>query len=97
LSKPGCTQPGCDGEHTPSMHKLMGEENVGVNLVAEHGSEDEDEGEDESEDEDEGWWVGTVGVMEEPEYPSDDCCADEMAEDGWWSLGPAQPYPVGVK
>jgi hypothetical protein len=33
--------------------------------------------------------------MEEPEYPSDDCCADEAAEDGWWSLGSTQPYPVG--
>jgi hypothetical protein len=27
MSKPRCTQPGCDGEHTPSVHKLMGEEN----------------------------------------------------------------------
>jgi hypothetical protein len=95
MSKPRCTQSGCDGEHTPSMHKLMGEENVGVNLVAEHESEDEDEDEGEDEDEDERWWVGTVGVMEEPEYSSDDCCADEVAEDGWWSLGSTQPHPVG--
>jgi hypothetical protein len=35
MSKPRCTQSGCDGEHTPSMHKLMGEEHVGVNLVTE--------------------------------------------------------------
>jgi hypothetical protein len=35
MSKPRCTQSGCDGEHTPSVHKLMGEENVGMNLVAE--------------------------------------------------------------
>ncbi len=92
MSKPRCTQSGCDGEHTPSVHKLMGEENIGVNLVAEDESE---AGEDKDEDEDEGWWVGTVGVMEEPEYPSDDCCADEMAEDGWGSLGSTQPYSVG--
>ncbi len=43
------------------MHKLMVEENVGVNLVAEDESEAD---EDEDEDEDEGWWVGTVGVTE---------------------------------
>jgi hypothetical protein len=24
LSKPRCTQPGCNGEHTPGVHKLMG-------------------------------------------------------------------------
>jgi hypothetical protein len=39
------------------VHKLMGEESAGVNLVAEDESELE-------EDEDEEWWVGTVGVME---------------------------------
>ncbi len=44
------------------MHKLMGEDGAGVNLIAEDGSEDEDEARE--EDEDEGWWVGTVGVME---------------------------------
>jgi hypothetical protein len=121
MSKPRCSQSGCDGEHTPSVHKLMGEENVGVNLVAEDESEI---GED--EDEDEGWWVGTIGVTEtpsqeeealdemvesesgeevrctsvessyrleeEPKYLSDDCFADEIAEDGWWSLGSTQPY-----
>ncbi len=59
MSKPRCTLPGCDGEHTPSVHKLMGEENAGVNLVAED--------EDEDEEEDEGWWVGTVGAMEMPD------------------------------
>jgi hypothetical protein len=105
MSKPRCTQSGCDGEHTPSVHKLMGEEHVGVNLVAEDKSE---AGED--EDEDEGWWVGTVGMMEmpdqeeeilgemvesEPEHPSDECFADEVAEDGWWSPGSIQPYSVG--
>jgi hypothetical protein len=62
LSKPRCTQPGCDGEHTPGVHKLMGKDSVGVNLIAEDGSKDEDEARE--EDEDEGWWVGTVGVME---------------------------------
>jgi hypothetical protein len=66
MSKPRCTQSGCDGEHTPSVHKLMGEENTGVNLIAE-GRDGEDENEDEDEAEDEGWWVGTVGVMEMPD------------------------------
>jgi hypothetical protein len=64
MSKPRCTQPGCDGEHTLGVHKLMGEESIGVNLVAEDKSEI---GEDEDEDEDEGWCVGTVGVMETPD------------------------------
>ncbi len=60
FSKPKCMQAGCDGEHTVSVHKLLGEESVGVNLVA--------EGEYESE-EDEEWWVGTVKIedMEEGE------------------------------
>jgi hypothetical protein len=72
LSKPRCTRPGCDGEHTPGVHMLMGEDNAGVNLLA--GDEDEDEAGDESEAggeceyeweyEDGGWWVGTVGVVE---------------------------------
>jgi hypothetical protein len=43
LSKPKCTQAGCDGEHTPSVHELMGEESVGVNLVAEDEYESEEE------------------------------------------------------
>jgi hypothetical protein len=60
LSKPRCTQAGCDGEHTPGVHKLMGEESVGVNLVA----EDEYESE---EDEDEEWWVGTIRAVEAQE------------------------------
>jgi hypothetical protein len=64
LSKPRCTQPGCDGEHTPGVHKLMGEDSVRVNLIAEDGNKDEDEARE--EDEDEGWWVGTVGVTEMP-------------------------------
>jgi hypothetical protein len=63
LSKPRCTQAGCDGEHTPGVHKLMGEESVGVNLVAEDESEPEED-EDEDEDEDEGWWVGTIGAVD---------------------------------
>ncbi len=46
------------------MHRLMGEESAGVNLIAEGESEKEDEGRE--EDEDEGWWVGTVGMMETP-------------------------------
>ncbi len=35
LLKPKCTQAGCDGEHTPGVHKLLGEESAEVNLVAE--------------------------------------------------------------
>jgi hypothetical protein len=108
MSKPRCTQSGCDGEHTPAVHKLMAEEHVGVNLVAE--DEDEDESEDGDREEDEGWWVGTVGAMEipnreegilsevdesEPEHPPDGCFSDGVAEDGWWSPGPSQPYPLG--
>jgi hypothetical protein len=62
LSKPKCTQTGCDGEHTPGVHKLMGEESVGMNLVAE----------DESElDEDEEWWVGTIGAVEVQDQEED--------------------------
>ncbi len=34
LSKPRCTRSGCDGEHTPNVHMLMGEDNAGVNLIA---------------------------------------------------------------
>ncbi len=70
LSKPRCTLPGCDGEHTPGVHKLMGEESAGVNIIAgdEDADEDEDEDEGEGEYEDEGWWVGTVGVMEVPDW-----------------------------
>jgi hypothetical protein len=43
LSKPRCTRTGCDGEHTPNVHMLMGEDNAGVNLIAGDGDEDEDE------------------------------------------------------
>jgi hypothetical protein len=77
MSKPRCTQPGCDREHTPSVHRLMAEEHASVNLVAEGDSEYEDEDEDEYEDreEDDGWWVGTIGAMEMPsqeeEIPSE--------------------------
>ncbi len=72
MSKPRCTQSGCDGEHTPSVHKLMGEEHVGVNLVAEdeieaEGDEDEDKDEYQDQDDDEGWWLGKVGMMEVPD------------------------------
>jgi hypothetical protein len=105
ISKPRCTQAGCDGEHTPSVHKLMGEEGAGVNLVA------EDEGEvGDEEDEDEEWWVGTVEVTEgrdeggealkeidesgsadEVEYSSDTHFPKELEEDGWWNPEPSQP------
>ncbi len=71
LSKPRCTQAGCDGEHTPGVHKLMGEESAGVNLIA------EDEWESE-EDEDEGWWVGTVRAVEVREEEEEE---EEMLEE----------------
>jgi hypothetical protein len=44
----------------------MGEEHVGVNLVAEDESE-VGEDEDQDQDEDEEWWVRTVGMMEMPD------------------------------
>jgi hypothetical protein len=47
LSKPRCTLPGCDGEHTPGVHALMGEESAGVNTIA--GDKDEEEAENEGE------------------------------------------------
>jgi hypothetical protein len=72
LSKPRCTQPGWDGEHTPGVHKLMGEGSADVNLIAGDGSEDEDEARE--EDDDEGWWVGTVGVMETPDWTEEAPC-----------------------
>ncbi len=81
MSKPRCTQSGCDGEHTPTVHKLMGEESVGVNLIAEDESElweNEDEDEDGDEDEDKGWWIGTVGVMEMQDQEEE--TLDEMTE-----------------
>jgi hypothetical protein len=80
LSKPRCTRIGCDGEHTPNVHTLLGEDNAGVNLIA--GDEDREETEDEYEVKDEhkvegeyeweyedgGWWVGTVGATEVLEW-----------------------------
>jgi hypothetical protein len=91
LSKPRCTRPGCDGEHTPNVHMLMGEDNAGVNLLA--GDEDENEAGDESEAEGEceyeweyedgGWWVGTVGVEETLEETEEASCITT-------GLGPAQ-------
>jgi hypothetical protein len=83
LSKPRCTRPGCDGEHTSGVHSLMGKDDAKVNLVAgdedeaagEYEYEHEDEYEDEYEDkygyqyecEYEGLWVGTIGATEVPE------------------------------
>ncbi len=63
LSKPRCTPAGCNGEHTPSVHRLVAEESAGVNFIVEVESELEED-EDEDEDEDEEWWVGTVGAEE---------------------------------
>jgi hypothetical protein len=62
---------------TPGVHKLMGEDSAGVNVIAEDGIEDESENEDEAreEDEDEGWWVGTVGVMEMLDWAEETSCS----------------------
>jgi hypothetical protein len=88
LSKPRCTLPGCDGEHTPGVHMLMGEESAGVNIIAGDEDEDEDEAEGEGEYEDEGWWVGTVGVMETPEWTGEASCIAS-------GLGPVQDNDQG--
>jgi hypothetical protein len=58
FSKPKCMQAGCDGEHAVSVHKLLGEESAGVNLVAEDNYESE---------EDEEWWVDTVRIEDKEE------------------------------
>jgi hypothetical protein len=79
LSKPRCTQAGCDGEHTPGVHKLMGEDSAGVNVIA--GDESEEEDEAREEDEDEGWWVGTVGAMEMLDW-AEGIPSGEQARDG---------------
>jgi hypothetical protein len=68
LSKPRCTHGGCDGEHTPNVHKLMGEDNAKVNLIAGDEGEEEVECEYEWEYEDGGLWVGTVGAVEVLEW-----------------------------
>jgi hypothetical protein len=75
LSKPRCTQSGCDGEHTPGVHKLMEEESASMNLIAEDGNEEEDGDEAGEEDEDEGWWVRTVGVMETLDWAEETSCS----------------------
>jgi hypothetical protein len=70
----------------------MGEEGAGVNITTGDGGkeeeedkdEDEDEAEGEGEYEDEGWWVGTVGVMEvlgwAEESPHDMLCTGQERE-----------------
>jgi hypothetical protein len=80
LSKPRCTRSGCDGENTPNVHMLMGEDDAKVSLVAgsegeegleardEHGDECDHEGEYEWEYEDGGLWVGTVSAAEVLEW-----------------------------
>jgi hypothetical protein len=80
LSKPRCTRNGCDVEHTPIVHMLLGEDDAKVNFIA--GAEGEDEYETvyeagdghgaeceyEWEYEDGGLWVGTVGAVEMLEW-----------------------------
>jgi hypothetical protein len=83
LSKRKCARVGCDGEHTPSIHELMGEESASVNLVA------EDNGVCDSE-EDEEWWVGTVRMEEVQERGGE--TLEEMDESELESLWDA-PVP----
>jgi hypothetical protein len=72
LSKPRCTRSGCDGEHTPNVHRLMGEDDAKVTLIAGDEREEEYKARDEYgieceykwEYEDGGLWVGTVGAVE---------------------------------
>jgi hypothetical protein len=76
LSKPRCTRNGCDGEHTPNVHMLMGEGDAKVNFIAGVEGEEEYETVYEARDEhgveceyeweyeDGGLWVGTVGAEE---------------------------------
>ncbi len=76
LSKPRCTHIGCDGEHTPNLHRLMGEDDAKVSLVAGSEAEESFETRDEPEAgyeyeheleweyENGGLWVGTVGAVE---------------------------------
>jgi hypothetical protein len=94
LSKPRCTRPGCDGEHTSKLHSLMGEADAEVNLVAgdegEAGSEYEDEYNYQHEWEYEDLWVGTLEAAEVPGVADDSAnivaglgsfkCGDEAEE-----------------
>jgi hypothetical protein len=103
LSKPRCTRSGCDGEHTPNVHMLMGEDNAGVNLIAgdedreeyeveyEAGGEHEIDGEYKWEYEDGGWWVGTVGAVEVPEG------AEEASHTASVSVSTLDGDPDGVR
>jgi hypothetical protein len=83
LSKPRCTRSGCDGEHTPNVHRLMGEDDAKVNLIAGDEGEDEYEAGDEYgveceyewEYEDGGLWVGTVGAVEVLEWGEEAPCS----------------------
>ncbi len=78
LSKPRCTRPGCDGEHTSKLHALMGEADAEVNFVAgDEGkavSEYEDEYDQQRRCKYEDLWIGTLGATEVPKE------ADESAD-----------------
>jgi hypothetical protein len=90
LSKPRCTRSGCDGEHTPNVHMLMGEDDAKVSLLAgsegeegfeargEHGVECDYECEYEWEYEDGGLWVGTVGAVEVLEWGKEASVATDV-------------------
>ncbi len=78
LTKPRCTRPGCDGEHTSKLHALVGEADAEVNIVA--GDDDEvasgyeDEYNHQLSHEYEDLWVGTfeaAEAAEEADGPAD--------------------------
>jgi hypothetical protein len=78
LTKPRCTRPGCDGEHTPKLHALVGEADAEVNIVAGDGDEAasgyEDECDHQLNHEYEDLWVGTfeaAEASEEADRPAD--------------------------
>ncbi len=71
LTKPRCTCPGCDGEHTSKLHTLVGEADAEVNIVAgdddEVASRYEDECDHQLNQEYEDLWVGTFEAAETSE------------------------------
>ncbi len=84
LSKPRCTRPGCDGEHTSKLHALMGEADAEVNIVAgdenEVVSEYENEYDHQLSYEYEGLWVGTLEVAGEADGPTNTTGGRELPQ-----------------
>ncbi len=71
LTKPRCTRPDCDGEHTSKLHTLVGEDDAEVNIVAgdddEVASGHEGEYDHQLDHEYEDLWVGTFEAADAPE------------------------------